>query len=133
MDSNPVDKQSMVFFVSDFEDQLFDGDFTALLRPVVRKVDFIPVVIRDPLENNTFLKRSVSVAVKDSEGDGSAEIYLTPQKLKQFQEASANHLLHLEQNFRQIGIEHIVLDSNSIDDCHRVLSAFFEGRRRIRV
>jgi uncharacterized protein (DUF58 family) len=123
-------RQSMVFFVSDFKDQAFEGDFSDLLRPVVKKVDFIPVVIRDPLEKGASLKRSVSIAVKDNEGDGNAEIYLTPQKLREIQEVSDRHLLHLEWNFRQVGIEHVVLDSPSIDDCYQVLSGFFEGRKK---
>lgn len=124
--------QSLVFFVSDFRDQAFEGDFTALLRPVAKKVDFVPVVIRDPLEKEASLQRSVTIIVKDSEGDREAEIYLTPQKLKEMQEVSARHLLHLEQNFRQAGIEHVVLDSPSIDDCYQVLSGFFEARKRTR-
>jgi uncharacterized protein (DUF58 family) len=128
-----VYKQSMVFFVSDFKDQIFEEDFTGLLRPIAKKFDFIPVVIRDPLEKGASLKRSVSIAVKDSEGDGRAEIYLTPRKLTEIQEVSARHLLHLEWNFRQAGMEHVVLDSPSIDDCYQVFSGFFEGRKRTRV
>jgi len=125
--------QSMVFFVSDFKDQAFEGDFTDLLRPVAKKVDFIPVVIRDPIEKDASLKRSVSIAVKDNEGRGSAEIYLTPQMLKEIQEVSARHLSHLGWNFRRVGIEYVVLDSPLISYCHQVLSGFFEGRKRTRV
>lgn len=66
-------------------------------------------------------------------GEGNAEIYLTPKKLKEIQEVSARHLLHLERNFRQVGIKHVVLDSSSIDDCYQVLSSFFENRKRTRV
>ncbi len=128
-----VYKQSMVFFVSDFKDQIFEEDFTGLLRPVAKKFDFIPVVIRDPIEKDASLQRSVSIAVKDNEGDGRAEIYLTPQRLKEVQEVSARILSHLEWNFRQVGIEHVVLDSPSINDCYQVLSDFFESRRRTRV
>ncbi|MFC2026539.1 DUF58 domain-containing protein [Chloroflexota bacterium] len=124
--------QSIVFFVSDFQDQAFEGDFTKLLRPAARKVDFIPVVIRDPLEKEAFLKRSVNIAVKDDEGNGNAEIHLTPQKLKQIQEISSTHLLNLKWNFRRMGIGHVVLDSPSIDDCYQVLSSFFECRKRTR-
>jgi hypothetical protein len=51
--------QSLVFFISGFEDQAYEVDFTGLLRPVVNKFDFIPVVIQDPLEKNASLKRSV--------------------------------------------------------------------------
>lgn len=125
--------QSLVFFVSDFQDQAFEGDFTTLLRPVAKKFDFVPVIIRDPLEKTASLKRSVSITVKDNEGDKDAEIYLTPQKLIELQEVSARHLFALERNFRKVGIEHIVLDSSSIEDCYQVLSGFFEGRKRTRV
>jgi uncharacterized protein (DUF58 family) len=128
-----VPPQSMVFFISDFQDQACEGDFTKLLRPVVKKVDFIPVVIRDPLEKEASLKRSVNIAVKDDEGNGNAEIYLTPQKLKQIQEVSNRHLLNLKWNFHRMGIGHVVLDSPSIDDCYQVLSSFFECRKRTRV
>ncbi|MFH1625227.1 MAG: hypothetical protein ABID54_08765, partial [Pseudomonadota bacterium] len=124
--------RSLVFFVSDFADQAFERDFTPLLRPVVEKVDFVPVVIRDPLEKDVSLGKSVSIAVRDNEGDGNAEIHMTPGKLKEIQRVSAVHLLHLERNFHQVGIEHVVLDSPSIDDCHRVLSGFFENRKRTR-
>ncbi|MBM3298650.1 MAG: hypothetical protein FJY85_01695, partial [Deltaproteobacteria bacterium] len=91
--------QSLVFFVSDFQDQAFEGDCTALLRPVAKRFDFVPVIIRDPLEKAASLKRSVSIMVRDSEGDKNAEIYLTPQKLKELQGISARHLFALEQNF----------------------------------
>ncbi|MFC1875496.1 hypothetical protein ACFLY3_05065 [Chloroflexota bacterium] len=124
--------QSLLFFVSDFKDQIFEEDFTHLLRPVAKKVDFIPVVIRDPIEKDASLKRSINIAVKDNEGDGSTEIYLTPLKLQEIQEVSARHLLHLEWNFRQVGIDHVVLDSPSINNCYQVLSGFFEGRKRTR-
>jgi len=124
--------QSMVFFVSDFMEQIFEEDFTSLLRPLAKKFDFIPVVIRDPIEKDVTLKRPVSIAVKDNEGDGRAEIYLTPQKLEEIQEASARHLAHLACNFRNVGVEHVVMDSPSVYDCSRVLSDFFEARRRTR-
>lgn len=125
--------QSLVFFVSDFQDQVFEGDFTDLLRPPAEKFDLVPVVIRDPLEKQASLQRSVTIAVTDSEGDRSAEIYLTPEKLREMQEISARHLLHLERGFRAVGVEHVVLDSPSIEDCHKVLSGFFEARKKTRV
>jgi uncharacterized protein (DUF58 family) len=128
-----VASQSMVFFVSDFKDQIFKEDFTGLLRPVAKKFDFIPVVIRDPLEKNASLKRPISIAVKDNEGDGTAEIYLTPQKLREIQDFSARHLTNLTCNFRDLGIEHVVLDSPSVNECYQVLSDFFEIRRRVSV
>ncbi len=128
-----VYKQSMVFFVSDFKDRIFEGDFSDLLRPIAGKFDFIPVVVRDPIEKEAVLKRAINVTVTDNEGDRSTEIYLTPQKLREIQRASARHLAHLEWNFSQVGVDHVVLDSPSIDDCYQILSGFFEGRKRIRV
>jgi uncharacterized protein (DUF58 family) len=128
-----VPNQSMVFFVSDFKEPIFEEDFTGLLRTVAKKFDFIPVVIMDPIERYAFLTKPVNVIVRDSEGGGMAEIYLTPQKVKEMQEISARHLEHLAYNFRNAGLEYFVLDSPSINDCFRVISDFFDARRRTRV
>lgn len=127
-----VHKQSMVFLISDFQNQVFQEDFTNLLRPLAKKFDFIPVVIRDPLEKVASLKKSVNVMIKDNEGNGRGEIYLTPEKLKEIQKVSTLHLSHLADNFQEAGIEHVVLDSPSINDCYQVFSGFFESRKRIR-
>lgn len=123
--------QSMVFFISDFKDPVFQGDFSSLLRPVAKKFDFIPVVIRDPIEKDVSLKRPINIAVNDNEGSKGSEIYLTPEKLKEIQHISAAHLANLKRNFRRAGIEHIVLDSPSIEDCYQALSGFFESRKRV--
>ncbi len=128
-----VYKQSMVFYVSDFKDPVFEGNFTELLRPVAQKFDFIPVVIRDPMEKDVTLKRPLNISVKDYESNGASEIYLTPEKLRKMQAASAKHIEHLERNFYRVGIDYVLLDSPSIDDCYQVLSGFFEGRKRIRI
>jgi uncharacterized protein (DUF58 family) len=124
--------QSLVFFVSDFQDTAFEGDFSSLLRPVVNRFDFVPVVIRDPLEKEASLSRSVRITTKNSENRRKKEVYLTPERLMQMQETSARHLQALKQNFRTLGVDHVVLDSPSIKDCHRVLSSFFQGRKRTR-
>jgi uncharacterized protein (DUF58 family) len=123
---------SLAFLISDFEDRAFEGDFTAVLRPIVKDLDFVPVVIRDPLEKRVRLKRSVRVSIANSEGSKDADIYLTPQKLSEIQEASARHLAGVEENFRKLGIDHIVLDTPSVEDCYETLSGFFQARRRIR-
>ncbi len=127
-----VSPQSLVFFLSDFDDQAFEGDFAGLIRPLAKRFDFVPVVIRDPLEKEASLKNPMTVTVRDSEGDSWAETYLTPQRLREIQAASTKHLLALEQSFRAVGVDHVVLDSPSIESCHRVLSGFFEARRRTR-
>lgn len=124
-------RQSLVFMISDFKAEIFDKNFTTLLIPLVNKFDFIPIVVRDPLEKNFVLKKTVRIAVQDTEGNQQAEIYLSPKKLKEIQRASDNHLRNLKRNFKKMGIDYVVLDSPSIDDCHRKLLSFFQARRRL--
>lgn len=126
-------RQSMVFFVSDFKDPVFEEDFTELLRPVVTKFDFIPIIVRDPIEKDVALKMPVNISVVDSESGGTREIYLTPKKLTEMQKISAELVSHLESNFRKLGIRPVVLDSPQVNDCVRTLTGFFEGRKRTRV
>jgi len=125
-----VSPQSMVFFVSDFEDHIFEGEFATLLRPVVEKFDLIPVIIGDPLLKKGSLKNPVRLAVMDNEGDRRVEeIFLTPQKLKRMQEISHMHLLHLRKNCRQLGIDPVIIDTNSIDSCYKIFTDFFRIRQ----
>jgi uncharacterized protein (DUF58 family) len=124
--------KSLVFFISDFKDEVFEGDFRPLLKPLVEGFDFVPVVIRDPLEKSASLTRSVTLVLRDSEGNRSDEIHLTSETLREIQEVSARSLMELEQTFRSAGIEHVVLDSSSAEDCYKVLAGFFEARRRVK-
>jgi uncharacterized protein (DUF58 family) len=126
-------RQNIVFFISDFKDPVFEGDFTYLIKPLVEKFDFIPVVIRDPLENKASIKKPISIVVKNNEGDGWAEVYLTPKKLHEIQNLSERYLQNLQWNFHHLGIDCIVLDSPLINDCYQILSAFFEKRKRTRL
>lgn len=125
--------RNTVFFVSDFKQKVFEGDFTNLLRKTVSKFDFIPVVIRDPLEKEGRLNSATRIKVKSSsEGGKAEEIYLTPDILRKMQEVSKDHLLNLERNFKKISIDHLVLNSPAIDDCCQSFSAFFQNRKRAR-
>jgi uncharacterized protein (DUF58 family) len=126
-------EQSIIFYISDFKGPAFDGDFTDLLRPLKKKFDFVPIVIRDPIEENAVIKRPITIVVRDSEGDGRNEFYLTPKKLEEIQKTSAAHLKHVIKNFQLSGIDHVVLDSPKMESCYKTLIAFFEGRKRIRV
>lgn len=128
-----VPSQSMIFFISDFKDHVFEGDFTKILRPAIKKFDFIPVIITDPLEKAASIKRPITVSVKNDEGTGSGEIYLTLQKMKHLQEICASHLFNIEQNFHKMGTDYVILDSPLIQDCYQSLLNFFEIRKRIRV
>jgi uncharacterized protein (DUF58 family) len=127
-----VARQSLVFLVSDFQDAAFGGDFTALLRPAAARFDLVPVVIRDPLEKEGALRRPLRISMCDIEGSGRGEIYLTPDRLRDLQQSSAEHLAHLEQGFRQVGLDHIVLDSPRAESCYQTLAGFFQARRRRR-
>jgi uncharacterized protein (DUF58 family) len=127
-----IPPQSLVLFISDFQDPLFEGNFAHRLRQAAKKFDFIPIVIQDPLEHESSLKQSVVIAVRDCETDRRAEITLTPHRFEEIRKTSAGHLAHLKQNFVEIGLEYIILNSPAIEDCYRTLSSFFEGRRRTR-
>jgi hypothetical protein len=100
------------------------------MQSLVRKIDFIPIIIKDPIEQAGHLEKTVNIAVRDSEGNRKAEIYLTPQRWEEMRETSSRHLLNLRHTFFQVGVEPVVLSSSSIDDCCRILSDFFESRKR---
>ena len=125
--------QSLVFFISDFQDPFFEDDFSDLIKPAAEKFDFITVVIRDPLETDALLPRSAILSVSGDEGGGHQAIYLTPRKLRQVQEASSRHLSHLQRNFRRAGINHVVLESPSLERSYEALSGLFLARRRARL
>ncbi|HOG45795.1 MAG TPA: hypothetical protein PLB78_04040, partial [Anaerolineae bacterium] len=72
------------------------------------------------------------IVMRDSEGGGRSEVYLTPTRLRQMQESSAQHLAHLEHGFRQVGLDHVALSSPSVEACYEALAGFFEARRRTR-
>lgn len=127
-----VPARSLVFLVSDFQDAVFEADFTSLLRPAAGRFDLVPVVVRDPLEKDAVLKRPVRITVHDSEGESGGEIYLTPERLRTLQRASADHMRHLADNFRRAGAEHLILESAAAEDCTAAFSVFFGARRRMR-
>ncbi len=128
-----AEEQNMIFFISDFKGDVSGGEFSSLMKAAVDKFDFIPVIIRDPIEKDATIKEPISIEVKDCEGRGKAEFYLTKEKLCEFQAISEKHISEILWAFRQLGIDCIVLDSSSIDYCYQVLSGFFEKRKRIRV
>jgi len=122
--------QSLVFFISDFQDPLFERDFSDLIKPAAEKFDFIPVVIRDPLETDIPLPRSAILSLGGDEGGRNRTIHLTPRKLREIREASSRHLSHLERNFRQAGVNHVILKSPSLEHCYDALSGLFQARQR---
>lgn len=128
-----LNRQNIVFFLSDFQNTVFDGDFAFLIRPLVEKFDFIPVIIRDPIEKMGDIKKAVNVTLENSEGSGMTELYITPDKIQKIQRLSEQHLQNLQWNFHHLGIDCIVLDSPLVNYCYQIFSSFFERRKRIRV
>lgn len=123
--------RSIIFLISDFKQKFFEDDFTGFLSKIAGKFDFIPVVVRDPLEKSGKLERTVRIKVQSSdESAKSEEIFLTPKTLEKMQEISRKHIQHLALNFRKLNIEHLVLDSASIDECHKLFSDFFQARKK---
>jgi uncharacterized protein (DUF58 family) len=128
-----AEDHNIIFFISDFKEQSSGNDITSLMKPVVDKYDFIPVIIRDPIEKNGYIKSPISIEVKNIEGRGTAEFYLTQEKMQEIKEISENHLLNILWGFRKLGVDCLVLDSLSIDHCYNTLAGFFEKRKRVRV
>ncbi len=127
-----ISAQSLVLFISDFQDAVFEGHFAPLFRAVAKRYDFVPVVIRDPLECAIDLKHTAVLAICDSEGTRRNEMTITPSRLTEIREASARHLGHVEQQFREVGLEHVVLNSAELEHCYQTLAGFFQSRRRTR-
>jgi hypothetical protein len=48
----------------------------------------------------------------------------------EIQQAAARRLQYLEQNFRAVGIQPVILDSPLVEDCYGVLSGFFSGTQK---
>ena len=124
--------RNMVFMISDFQQRLFDKDFAGILRPVAARFDLIPVVIIDPLQVGSQPLRSFRIRVQ-SAGVQTKEMYVTPRLLQEVRTATIRHRSHLEENFRRVGLDYIVLDSSSAEECQRRFLRFFEIRRRRRV
>jgi hypothetical protein len=124
--------QSLVLFVSDFQDRFFDGAFGERLRAVSKRFDFVPVVVADPLERGGTLPQSVAVAVRDSETDRWTEIELTPQLFARFQEEVVQRREHLEYEFLEVGLEPVWVDTPSLEGCYQALATYFDSRKRTR-
>jgi uncharacterized protein (DUF58 family) len=121
--------QSLVFLISDFQDPVFEDDFSDLIKPAAEKLDLTMVVIRDPLERPSTLTRRAILSVSGDEGGRGTSLYLTPRKLREIQGVSARHLAHLERNFSRVGVGRVILDSPSLEQSYQALSGYFETRR----
>lgn len=122
--------QSMIFLVSDFEDYLFEGDFSTVLRIIADRFDLIPVIIRDPLTKTNCFNKSFRINVCNNEEDRIVqEFFLTPQILKKIQAISEKHILHLRNIFHRLRIEPIIIDTNMIDTCFKIFTDFFQIRQ----
>lgn len=120
---------NLVFFLSDFQQKVFEGDFTRLLRPIVSRFDLIPVVILSPLESGG-KKLPYPVRVRVASSKGTRELYLTPDAVRHMQQAMAEHIEHLTNTLRRLGLSPIVLSSPTVEDCAKKFFQFFEARKR---
>ncbi len=128
-----VDKvypQSLVFLFSDWQD-LVVSDLHDLLEPAVKRFDLVPVVICDPLETRAVIDTPVLLSVTDGERGGRGSLYLDRPRLEAIQAHTRDRLERLGEAFRQLGINHLVLDSPALEDCYRALSTFCQARRRV--
>jgi uncharacterized protein (DUF58 family) len=124
--------QSLVLFISDFQQAVFETDFAGLLKTTAARFDLVPIILRDPLESGAPPPLPVTLSIWDRATGRRVETDLTPRRFADLQAHSARHLAHLTHEFHKVGIDPVVLDSPSVPQCHRTLSAFFESRRRAR-
>jgi uncharacterized protein (DUF58 family) len=127
-----IPSQSMVFLISDFYNGVFEEDFTHLLRPLVKRCDFIPVVIQEAFPEDVPLKKAVNISVRDNETKGRSDFCLTPELIDEMRTISMEHLVHLKNNFNRMGIDQVVLNSPSPDRCCQDFTDYFENRKRIK-
>ncbi len=121
--------KNIVFMISDFQQREFDNDFTDIIRPLTSRFDFIPVVVRDPLEVGGEISDPVRISVRGSSGK-TRDIYLSPKTLLEIQNLSCERTAHLKRVFRKAGADCVFLDSPELNQCAASFLRFFEFRRR---
>jgi uncharacterized protein (DUF58 family) len=113
-------KKSIVFLISDFQDQ----SYQQTLRITARKHDLVPVIIRDPLE--TSLPQEGWLRLKNLETSEVILLSLTSQKLKNFQQNRLEQQQALKKYFLSLNIEIIELLTGQ--DYLNSLIKFFQRR-----
>lgn len=118
---NMVSKKSIVFLLSDFQDETFEEQ----LKMAVKKHDVVPIIIEDPVELQ--LPKAGLVALEDQE---TGELIFINSSSKNLQKAYKNikysEKTKLERLFKKINVDWVRLTTT--EDYLRPLSVFFQKR-----
>jgi uncharacterized protein (DUF58 family) len=115
--ANAVKKRSILFLISDF---FCDENFFATMKPLKKRFDFVPVIIRDPLEKSFKTKYSSKFILKDIE---SKKIYETKPDFSQ------EDIEEINRGFNKINVKplNISTDKPYLPE----IVKYFRERRRV--
>lgn len=122
-------KGHMIFYLSDFQGdgRFFDSPF---LKIIVKKHDFIPVVMQDWLESE-FPSSSGFLRVRDLESGREEQIRITPRNLERYRKRIRDWRRDLRRSFFRLGMDHLWVrtDRPYLNDA---LQLFLNRKRRQR-
>ena len=119
---------TFLFVLSDF---LVAPPAEAWLAPLESRWDVVPVVIQDPIWEQSFPEvSSVALPIVDAESGRSELVRLTPQQAREVREAHERRHQHLLDEFAALGLDSVVVDSS---DEERLLQEFlaWADRRKL--
>lgn len=117
--------RSLVFFISDFMDEL---DFLSELKKVTSRFDFVAVVIQSNFEKKLISSsRSACLTVSDSESKIVEDLYLDTRKKESMRQAWEDHFRELRAILKSANAQWIFADSPDV--CLRRLQKLFARRR----
>jgi uncharacterized protein (DUF58 family) len=118
---NMVSKKSIVFLLSDFQDETFEEQ----LKMAVKKHDVVPIIIEDPVELQ--LPKAGLVALEDQETGDLIFINSSSKNLqKAYKNIKYSEKTKLERLFKKIKVDWVRLTTT--EDYLRPLSVFFQKR-----
>ncbi len=121
---------SFVFVLSDF---LEPPTADAWLTAVAHGWDVVPVVIQDPVWEQSFPPLGgVAVPIIDPAGGRSALIRLTGREARERRRRNEDRLRRLLSDFLTLGLDAVVVGTSEPREVDRVFVEWAEGRRRSR-
>jgi uncharacterized protein (DUF58 family) len=119
---------SFVFVVSDF---LAELPAAALMRATALRWDVVPVVVQDPVWEQSFPELpAVVVPFADASTGRLVDTRLRPGEARRRREAHEGRLRGLLDELRQIGLEPVLIGTSDPLEIDRELLAWAERRRR---
>lgn len=115
-------QDAMICLISDFEDRSFIESWLA--DPQISQLDLVPVIIRDPLEK-VVIPAGTQLYCRSPEGEKAHSRVIGGRGFAFMQEESERYYSEVCQMLRSLHATPVVLDTASIDDCHKKLSRFF--------